>query len=460
LTFESSTATCINPTPLRFIPDGKFAYTACSMDTAHDPNSASVESFAVGANGNLTHLGTAPAVDVPSDLSVDPSGQFIYQSTIHPYVDSFRIGNDGIAKAALRQGIQANPGLSLAMLGGGSGVQYTTNFAYITSTGDNTLSVSAVQADGALTFRQSLVTLLSPFSLSLAPWGSNLLLASSGAPPNLDAYALSPVSGMSSTPPANFGNAATAGGVAIDPSEQCAFETDSTNAAVSTFQRFGANWAIGSNVTFPAGAGAGPLAIDPSGRFLYVANQGANSISAYQYFGTSPQLFESTGSFVSPFNDGSPFAIGAKPIALTTDFSDAFLYVVCDDQTLRVYGIDYFSGGHIAQVAKVSLSGRPVGVAALPTGRFVYTADSGSVRAFSVDSRSGALTPITLNPAIQLVQIVGLYAEPSGKFLYVATNTAVFGYAINADGALRAVSVSAVATSNHPSSMSFSVNVQ
>jgi hypothetical protein len=147
------------------------------------------------------------------------------------------------------------------MLGGGSGVQYTANFAYITSTGDNTLSVSAVQADGTLAFRQSSVTLLAPFSLSLAPWGSNLLLASSGAPPNLDAYALSPVSGTPSTPPANFGSATTAGGVAIDSSEQWAFETDSTNAAVSTFQRIGANWAIGSNVTFPAGAGAGPLAI-------------------------------------------------------------------------------------------------------------------------------------------------------------------------------------------------------
>jgi DNA-binding beta-propeller fold protein YncE len=191
-----------------------------------------------------------------------------------------------------------------------------------------------------------------------------------------------------------------------------------------------------------------------------VANQGASSISAYQYFGTSPELLESAGQFVAPFPDGSPFAIGAKPIALATNSSDTFLYVVCGDKTVRVYGIDYFSGGHIARVAQVGLSALPVGVAALPTGRFVYTADSGSVSAFSVDASSGALVAITLNPAIQLAQIVGLYAEPSGKFLYVATSTGVFGYAVNADGTLTTVSAGAVATLNQPSSMSFSVNLQ
>ncbi len=458
LSFGSSTATCINPTNVRFSPNGKFAYTACSMDVAHDANSASVETFAVGANGSLTHIGTAPTSDVPSDLSIDPSGQFLYLSSNSPYVDSFQIGADGVAKAAFRQGIQSNPGPTVAIIGGSSSVKYTPKDAYITSTVDNTLSAYSVNTDGTFaTPPQSVPTQVSPFSLSMAPWGSNLLLASSGASnATLEAYPLTPT-GVPGTP-ASFGNATTAGGVVIDPSEQWAFETDSANNVVSTFKRLGANWSLlsylvnGSTVTtFATGAAPGPMAIDASGRFLYVANQGANSISAYQYFGTSPELLESTGS---------PFAIGARPIALTTDFSDTYLYVTCGDQTLRVYGIDYFSGGPVTQMATIKLGAQPVGVAVVPTGRFVYTADSGSVSAFSVDVRSGVLTSIALNPAIQLVQIVGLYAEPSGKFLYVATNTAVFGYVINADGTLNAVSVSAVATSNHPSSMSFSVNIQ
>jgi 6-phosphogluconolactonase (cycloisomerase 2 family) len=467
LSFGSSKATCLNPTNIRFSPDGKFAYTACSMDTARNPNSASVESFAVGTNGDLTPLGSTPSPDVPSDLSIDSSGQFLYLSTNHPYVDSFRIGADGVAKVGFRQGIQSNPGPTLAIIGGSTGIQYAPKVAYVTSTGDNALSTCAVGADGTLGAPQSVATQLSPFSLGVVPWGSNLLLASTGASnATLEAFPLSPVTGAAGTP-VSFGNATTAGGAAIDPSEQWAFETDSANNVVSTFKRIGTNWLLlsylvngGTVTTFSTGAGPGPVVIDASGRFLYVANQAANSISAYQYFGTSPELIESTGQFVLPFTDGSPFAIGAKPIALATDFSNAFLYVVCDDQTLRVYGIDYYSGGHIAQAAKISLSAQPVAVAAVPTGRFVYAADGGSVSAFSVDAQSGALKPITLNPAIQLVQVVGLYAEPSGKFLYVATNAAVFAYAINADGTLSSVSANAVATSNRPSSMSFSVSIQ
>jgi 6-phosphogluconolactonase len=202
------------------------------------------------------------------------------------------------------------------------------------------------------------------------------------------------------------------------------------------------------------------MAVDPFGRFLYVANQAANSISAYQYFGTSAELFESTGTFVLPYTDGSPFPVGATPMALAVDPNESFLYVACNDQTLRAYAIDYYSRGHIAKVASVTLAGQPVGVAAEPAGRFVYEADSTGVSAFSVNAQSGALTPILLTPAISLVNIAGLYVEPSGKFLYAATDAAVFGYSINADGTLTAVSPAALAISNHPSSMSFSVDIR
>jgi DNA-binding beta-propeller fold protein YncE len=264
-----------------------------------------------------------------------------------------------------------------------------------------------------------------------------------------------------------FGNAATAGGVVIDPSEQWAFETDSANATVSTFARSGANWNLlsyfppGGSIfmSFPAGAGAGPMAIDPAGRFLYVANQTANSISAFQYFGTSPELLEATGVFISPHTSGSPFSIGAKPIALATDFSTPFLYVVCNDRTLRVYEMDYAIGGYITQVASANLAGLPLGVAAEPGGRFVYAATAGAVSGFSVDYVSGALMPLASSIPISS-QIFGLYTEPSGKFLYVATAAGVLGYSINADGTLTSVSSAPLATPKQPSSMSVSVGIQ
>src|ERR1700722_16196393 len=48
LTLSSTLSTCINPTPLRFSPDGAFAYTTCSITPPAHTLSPSLESFAVG----------------------------------------------------------------------------------------------------------------------------------------------------------------------------------------------------------------------------------------------------------------------------------------------------------------------------------------------------------------------------------------------------------------------------
>lgn len=463
VSFASSTTTCVNPTALVFRPDGEFAYTACSMDAAHDLNSASVETFAVGSNGALTHVGSTQGV-IPMGLQIDPSGKFLYSCAGGPNLYSFQIGTDGIARAGFKQGIKTNAAFSCAITGGSSGVQYTPQIATIAAPATNapattagTLSTYAVAPDG--TFGSALDTINtepSPFSLSLAPWGSNLLVASPSV--TNAAYLLSGTTGVPSGP-LLFGNANTKGGVIIDPSEQWAFETDAANGRVATFER--PNWNLlsytdGGSVitTFPAGAGAGPMAIDPAGRFLYIANQGANSISAFRYFGTSPELLDSTGHI-----GGSPSPIGAQPVALATDFSNPFLYVVCGDGTLRVYAMDYVNGGNITQVASVNIGGMPVGVAAAPDGQFVYAATSGAVSVFSIDYGSGELTPLA--PGIPISsQILWLYAEPSGKFVYVGTVAGVLGYSINVDGTLTAISSAPLATLKNPSSMSVSVSIQ
>lgn len=472
LAAAGSIQTCINPTTVRFSPDGKFAYSACSMNAAHQPASASVESFAVAANGTLTHTGSAPSADAPFDLNMDTSGKFLYLSANASYVYSFQIGADGVARFARKIGIQPNQGPSMVAIGGSAAVQYTPKFAYISSVGDNQLSTYAVNADGTLGTPQSITAQLSPFSLSLWPWQSDLLVASAAPNPNVMSHILSPATGVPGLG-FNFGNSTAAGGIAVDPSGQFAFETDSTNGVVSTFGNFGTSiWSLlsyltpnGTITTFKAGAGACPIAIDSFGRFVYVANQGANSISAYQYFGTSPELLEATGNFVLPFTDGSPFPIGAKPVALMVAPNEEFLYVLCGDQTLRVFAIDYFSGGHIAQLSSTALAGQPVGLAAAPTGRFVYVADTSGLTAFSVNAQTGMLTAIPLSPAISPVNINGVYVEPSGKTLYVTTSTSkvggsVLGFSIKPDGTLTALPGNPLATPNQPSSMVFSADIR
>jgi 6-phosphogluconolactonase (cycloisomerase 2 family) len=467
----ASLPTCINPTAVRFVGKGQFAYSACSQGANHNPNDSSVETFSVGANGALAHVNSAPSVTGAFDLTPDPSGQFLYLSANTSYVYAFNIDANGVANFARRIGVLSNQSSTMAVVGGGAPVRYTTKFAYVSSTGDNHLTTFPVNADG--TFGASpgpaTSTQTSPFSLASLPWGSNLLVASTAAKPNLMGYPLSAATGL---PGAgfNFGDAVTSGSVAIDTTEQWGFESDSTNGVIFTYENIGGSWFLlsyltgsGTVTSFPAGAGAGPMMVDPVGRFLYVANRGAKSISAYDYAGTSPELLEATGNSVLPFTDGSPFSVSAQPLALAMDPGGAFLYVIASDQTLQVYGVDYVSGGHLAHLTTASLAGPPAGVAAEPTGRFVYAADSLGVKAFSVD-KSGSLTAITLSSAISLSNISGIFVEPSGKFLYVLTSTtgtgAVLVFTINNDGTLTAVSGTPVATPNQPSSMTFSTDIR
>ncbi len=463
LTAVGTISTCVNPTIVRFSPNAKVAYTACSMDAAQDPNSASVDSFTIGSDGRLTHLASTPSAIGAFDLTVDPSGQFLYLSEATPYIHLFQVGSDGSAKLVRRFGVPPSSGFTTVASGGSIPVKNTPKAAYITSAGDNTFSTYGVNTDGTLTSLQSVPTQTPFFSLSVSPPGTDIAMASAVPSPNLLAFPLAIDTGIPGVG-FLFGDAHLGGGVAIDSSGQFAFATDSAQGAVYIYSKTGSSWTLTYSGTF-AGSGAGPIVVDPSGVLVYVANQGGDTISAYQYWGISPQLFESNGQYVAPYTDGSPYFIGAEPISLAVDPNEAFLYVLCADHTLRMFAIDYSSGGHLAQVGSAPLTGQPVGLTVEPTGQFVYTSDSTGVRAFSVDATSGTLTSVALNPPVTLANITGVYAEPAGKYLYVTTGAqnvagAVFAYSIGKGGNLTAVSVQPVATPLLPSSMAFTDDIR
>jgi 6-phosphogluconolactonase (cycloisomerase 2 family) len=461
LTLTSTIPTCINPTPVRFSPDGAFAYTTCSMDIAHDSNTMSVESFAVGPNGQLTHLGSTLSGILASDLTVDPSGQFLYLSTIFPQILVSPMGTDGVAQAVRSVGVQPNSSLNNVVVGGTLPVKFTPKYAFITSSGDNTLLTYGVNSDGTFTATPlSTINLpstsSSPFSLSAWPWGTDFVLAAGGTSAHLQFFSLAhglPVSGGS------LNNAAVAGGTAIDPSGLVVFETDSANGLIYSYQHASPGGWAWSGQSYDAGSGAGSVAIDPAGSLVYVADPTGGSIMGYQYWG-SPQLFN-TASQVG----GSLYPIATEPLLLAIDPNESFLYAVCGDNTLRAFIINYYARGTITQVASVQLGGTPSGLTIEPTGHFVYTSDSAGVRVFSVNGQTGALTAVPLNPAVTLANITGIYAEPAGQYLYVTTGAqnvpgAVYGYGINSDGTLTALTANPVANPNLPTSMTFSDDIR
>jgi 6-phosphogluconolactonase len=471
----STITTAVNPSSLVFSVDGSYAYMNVSMTNLGDITSGGITTFHVDdATGKLTEIGTTPAGTLPGALTVDSSGQFLYSSDNSWYLRVYKLQPDGTPKYVRSIATRPSP-MNIALLAGETPVTYTPTSVQVTTAGDNLLTGYAIGSDGTLTSAGSIGTPATPNSLALLPWGTNALVTATGAPPtsNMGAYTINPITGS----PAYglfMGDAAVAGGVVIEPGEGYAFQSDSSAGVLRTYGHFASSsWGLlaydpGNGTlysTFPAGAGAGPMATVPSGRYLYVANQGANSITAFAFWG---ELFEMTSTFVgSGYSDASPYSIGAEPIAIAADPMGLYLYVVCDDKTVRVYSIDSWAGGHLKKVASEVLAATPTTVSVDLTGHFIYVGDaSGGVSPFGVDPLTGTLNALT--PSVLPAAVTAISLESSGQFAYVlcgptggaSGNTGTINaFKVNTDGTLTSLPTGPW-LANHPSAIAFTDAVQ
>lgn len=197
---------------------------------------------------------------------------------------------------------------------------------------------------------------------------------------------------------------------------------------------------------FSPGSGATPqgLASAPNGHFLYVADAGR--IDAFGVDSATGALKAITGS---------PFASGTNQ-RLVVDPSGKFLYASDDDPPGGVLAFTIGPTGALAAVpgspftiaGQTSPNSQPLGI--VDTGSFVYvglTADN-QIAAFTVDTESGALTPVPGSPfsAGKSPAVLAL----ANKFLYAANwqDNTISAYTIDPrSGALMLVPGSPFATS-------------
>lgn len=112
--------------------------------------------------------------------------------------------------------------------------------------------------------------------------------------------------------------------------------------------------------------------------------------------------------------------------------------------TVRAYQIDSTTGAlTVLSGAEISAGSNPVSIATDPTGQFVYAADyaSDSVYAYAINASTGALTPVTGSPFATGHLPNWVTIDPSGAFLYTANNgSSVSGFSIDPNsGALTPV---------------------
>jgi 6-phosphogluconolactonase len=254
-----------------------------------------------------------------------------------------------------------------------------------------------------------------------------------------------------------------------------------------TFQEF---WLFG---------GIAQIATDPSGQFLYLLDP--SGVHAYTINQNTGALTEITGS---------PFSCCAGPFSLAFDASGTHLYVaggtgpIAVPASISAYLID--STGGLKQLAKYIVSGAgtiavagnylyavdfdtssitvlsigasgeltsqnlpgspfatdtgPESIVADPSGSVLYTANDGaptateptpgSISAYTIDSSTGALTPVAGSP-LPIPVAGAISIDSTGKFLFVPEAKGVAVYAIDTStGVLSAITGAPFAAGTNP----------
>jgi 6-phosphogluconolactonase (cycloisomerase 2 family) len=189
------------------------------------------------------------------------------------------------------------------------------------------------------------------------------------------------------------------------------------NNWVDTVSAFSVNPSDGSLSpigTYGAGDGPNSITSDRQNRFLFVANNGTSSLSSYS--------INADGTLVPVAN----FPIGtAYADAVVIDPTGRFAYVACIGiPDGAVWAIAVADDGTLSGIGSYPLDRGTTALSVDPSGRFLYSVSAyeGNIRAFSIDSATGALTSIGSYPASPgpygSCYLRAVAVHPSGRFAY------------------------------------------
>jgi 6-phosphogluconolactonase (cycloisomerase 2 family) len=360
--------------------------------------------------------------------------------------------------------------------GGGTPPPKIVEYLYATNTANQIFAISINAATGALT--QTAVasgdTLgVGNLGIAIAPSGK-FLYAANDVASGINGYSTNSSGTLSLIPGSPFlplGPATVVfGGLAIDSGGKFLYAASQLGFGIVGFTIDSAN---GSLIPIPGGPFAtgvgtppGEIAIDPTGRFLYASTQ-IDDVVVPGHNVWAFKIDSSTGALA--LIAGSPFAtlVNSQPVGLKVDPSGKFLYVALSNSgSVAAFAIDSTTGSLTA------VAGSPFPTASTqftqtsalsvsPSGRFLFAFNFhlSTVAAFTIDSNSGSLSPVTGSPFPTNPNGQGdLIVDPSGKFLYLAVGwSPTIGFLVfNIDpntGALTPVAGSPFAAAQNPSGL-------
>ena len=245
----------------------------------------------------------------------------------------------------------------------------------------------------------------SPHHLAAHPSGRFLYLANNGSN-NISGYAVNSNTGaLTQVSGSPFASVTAPYSVTIDPTGTFLYAGSETTAFISAYQIDSSTGVLTQISGSPFGASpvAGSVRVSPSGRFLYVGvNNATGQVLAY--------AIASNGSLTTI--SGSPFASGNDTISVTVDPYERFVLGInyFGDATGLVALSAYFIGASGAMIplgaGPYAAGASPIGCAAEPLGRYVFSANTGS----------NTVTMHTINQTSGVPTIVGTYSTGNGPF--------------------------------------------
>jgi 6-phosphogluconolactonase (cycloisomerase 2 family) len=454
-------------------PAGRFLYVAnqgtctvanggCNPSTS---STGSISAFSLDAVGVPTALAGLPAITPPPyQLSVDPSGRFLYQATIDAdEVISYSIDQTTAALTKLQAGGTSRTGGEPVFIGAfvapGNSTPYTFSpkFAYVPNVADNTVSsYSSDPATGKLSaVGTPFPSGVAPQEVAVSSQGDVAFVASAGPTPmttagTVSAYAINAATGALSGIGGSLPTGKGPSSLAADRTGRFLYVANAFDATISGYAVDLVSGALTVNGA-PTPVSFDPIGVvvDPTGRNLYAL--GVDRVAVYELDAKSGAITLSQVSF--PNFVPSPILLPASGASqITVDPSGNFAYIpIFSAKMVAVFQIDPYSGV-LYNLQTITTGRANTSIAIDPTGRFAYTADlaDNTVSAYSVNQTTGALTLIG-SPLPVGANALAITADFSGKFVYVVlTNKSVLTFAIGSTGALTAVTGGSVATGNSP----------
>ncbi|MBS0420695.1 MAG: beta-propeller fold lactonase family protein [Proteobacteria bacterium] len=340
-----------------------------------------------------------------------------------------------------------------------------TIYAYATNFDDNTVSQYQLNLDGSLgPLTGATATVPSngtqPFSISVERSGEYVYVAN-WATSTVAQYRIASNGSLTSIGTGTVQVGLFPNSVTVSHENKYAYVASLGNNTIAQF-RIGLDGQLIPLATPTIASGTAPAAVvvHPNDQFAYVGNYGANAAEPPAGPGTISQYKIASDGSLSKIGTGS-VASGQGPNALTINPAGNFLYVANHGDgsapgTVQQYSIG--NDGSLTSVATTNVGLRPVGIAIDHSGKFLYVANrtDGTISQFTVDSTTGALTPIGAGTVPAGTNTSAVAIDPTGKALYATDRSSSFVYQFKIDsttGALTAYASPTAASGLHPTAI-------